>query len=293
MAQPTAPHSPQGYYAPGPWHMRAMGDMGSGCSRDDAVLLSRLQDHLPLRSQVIRLRQAWLGRAGPYDESALRRSQLFGAANFERTLRARRDSKGRVRRKESRAPVGRMNPGRARITPADRSLPERRSPTHCFGNTGSTTGRCNGGRVVGGRGVGVRKRGGSRVTRFREPDGGMLRAPYMLCIGMGRDANVSRTGPPEAPAFPVPPDALGRGFLFSFDRLSFNRSPVDRPRGAPAAAKQRSFLHRLEISQIGRRLVLLGGHQLAVGAEHVGLRADLEMIVVLRAADLAPIGPRI
>jgi hypothetical protein len=135
----------------------AMGDLGSGCSRDDAVLLSRLRDHLPLRSQVIRLRQAWLGRAGPYDESALRRSQLFGAANFERTLRARRDSKGRVRRKESRAPVGRMSPGRARMTPADRSLPERRSPTYCFGNTGSTTGRCNGGR-------------GGRRARSRRPE---------------------------------------------------------------------------------------------------------------------------
>jgi hypothetical protein len=31
MAQQTAPQSPQGYYAPGPWHMWAMGDMGSGC----------------------------------------------------------------------------------------------------------------------------------------------------------------------------------------------------------------------------------------------------------------------
>jgi hypothetical protein len=161
----------------------------------------------------------------------LRRSQLFGAANFERTLRARRDSKGRVHRRESRAPVGRMSPGRARITPADRSLPERRSPTYCFGNTDSTSGRRNGGRVVGGRGFGVRKRGGSRVTHvFVSRMAECFVRHISSRLGWAAMLTCRVPVPLKPRPSPSPPTPLAGASCFSFDRLSFNRSPVDRPR---------------------------------------------------------------
>jgi hypothetical protein len=40
---------------------------------------------------------------------------------------------------------------------------------------------------------------------------------------------------------------------------------------------------RLEISQVGRRLILLGGHKMTVGTQHVTLPGDFEMLVALRA----------
>src|SRR2546421_70419 len=53
------------------------------------------------------------------------------------------------------------------------------------------------------------------------------------------------------------------------------------PRQAPLA---RAF----EIAQIRRRLVLLGGHQLAVGAEIVRLAADADMRIVFSAMVRVP-----
>src|SRR5258708_37012665 len=54
-----------------------------------------------------------------------------------------------------------------------------------------------------------------------------------------------------------------------------------------------SFLRLLEISQIRRRLVLLGGHQEAIRAQHVALLADDEMRVVLGTRHLDPVGLRV
>src|SRR5258708_1349587 len=44
----------------------------------------------------------------------------------------------------------------------------------------------------------------------------------------------------------------------------------------------------LEIFQIGRRLTLPHRHQQAVGAEHIGIGADLDVLVSLDAAVLGP-----
>src|SRR6266571_699555 len=49
-----------------------------------------------------------------------------------------------------------------------------------------------------------------------------------------------------------------------------------------------SLRRLLEISQIRRRLVFPGGHQDAVGAEHIALLGDFDVIVVLGADALAP-----
>src|SRR5262245_62381986 len=49
-----------------------------------------------------------------------------------------------------------------------------------------------------------------------------------------------------------------------------------------------SFPRLLEISQIGRRLVLLGGHQVAVRAHHVDLFPDADMLVPLGTNGLEP-----
>src|SRR5262249_41109908 len=54
-----------------------------------------------------------------------------------------------------------------------------------------------------------------------------------------------------------------------------------------------SVARRLEISQIRRPLILLGGHQQAIGADHVILVADADMQVVFRADHLFPHWPRI
>src|SRR5262249_45680738 len=54
-----------------------------------------------------------------------------------------------------------------------------------------------------------------------------------------------------------------------------------------------SLRRRLEISQIRRRLALLGRHQQAVGAQHIALMADHDVIVLLGAIDLAPERPRL
>src|SRR5207248_8873255 len=48
-----------------------------------------------------------------------------------------------------------------------------------------------------------------------------------------------------------------------------------------------SFLH-IEIAEVGRRLVLAGGHQFAIAAEEVVLVADDDMHVALGAVVLAP-----
>src|SRR5437660_5060676 len=53
------------------------------------------------------------------------------------------------------------------------------------------------------------------------------------------------------------------------------------------------FSRWFEISQIRRRLVLLGRHQEAICAQHIVLLADFDVIVVLGAVDLAPVRPRI
>src|SRR5579872_3854499 len=52
-----------------------------------------------------------------------------------------------------------------------------------------------------------------------------------------------------------------------------------------------SLLALLEVAQIGRGLRLLGRHQVAVRAQHVGLGADLDVIVVLAAIVVAPERP--
>src|SRR5712691_520382 len=53
-------------------------------------------------------------------------------------------------------------------------------------------------------------------------------------------------------------------------------------------ATSSSLLRLLEISQIRRSLAFLGRHQQAIGAQHVALRADKEVIVVLGTIDFAP-----
>src|SRR5262249_43652780 len=45
----------------------------------------------------------------------------------------------------------------------------------------------------------------------------------------------------------------------------------------------RSLLRLVKVSQVRRRLVLLGRHQVAIGAQEVGLRADRHMVVSDRA----------
>src|SRR5579883_714500 len=45
---------------------------------------------------------------------------------------------------------------------------------------------------------------------------------------------------------------------------------------------------RLEIAQIGRRLILFGRHQQPVGAQHVALTSDTHMLVLLDAGRVAP-----
>src|SRR5260370_25669539 len=54
-----------------------------------------------------------------------------------------------------------------------------------------------------------------------------------------------------------------------------------------------SLLGLLEISQIRRRLVLLGGHQIAVRAQHIALVADVDELLTLGAYILDPDRPRI
>src|SRR5262245_48357735 len=49
-----------------------------------------------------------------------------------------------------------------------------------------------------------------------------------------------------------------------------------------------SFPRLLEISQIGRRLVLLGGHQVAIRAHHVDLLPDADMFIALGTNGLDP-----
>src|SRR5579883_2278805 len=68
----------------------------------------------------------------------------------------------------------------------------------------------------------------------------------------------------------------------------------------PASAHGLLPIVLLEIAQIGRRLVLLGRHQVAVAAEEIVLLADADMIIALAAdhvgkpdrfvADHAPVG---
>src|ERR1700686_1447305 len=57
---------------------------------------------------------------------------------------------------------------------------------------------------------------------------------------------------------------------------------------APAIRHRASIRPRLEISQIGRRLVLAGGHQVVVAAAVVGLLADLDQLLVARAVIFLP-----
>src|SRR5262249_464466 len=54
-----------------------------------------------------------------------------------------------------------------------------------------------------------------------------------------------------------------------------------------------SLLRLVEIAQVGRRLVFLRGHQVAVGAEHVVLATNMDVIVAFRADIFAPIRSRI
>src|SRR5579872_7050441 len=61
--------------------------------------------------------------------------------------------------------------------------------------------------------------------------------------------------------------------------------PVD---GRPVHALVRRFL---EVSQIRRRLVLLGRHQEPIRAQHIALLADDDVIVVLGAIVVAPERP--
>src|SRR5262249_40168798 len=79
---------------------------------------------------------------------------------------------------------------------------------------------------------------------------------------------------------PVIPDTLDSSFV-----RVFTRSP--RRRG-PAASRQSLLLRLVEISQIRRRLILLRGHQVAIGAQEIILLADDHMMVVLGTNRLAP-----
>src|SRR5262245_57529515 len=64
-------------------------------------------------------------------------------------------------------------------------------------------------------------------------------------------------------------------------------------RTAPRLAPISLLSLSVEIPQVRRSLTLLGGHQETIGAQHIVLVADSNMIVVFSAVDLAPVGPRI
>src|SRR5580704_5869895 len=56
----------------------------------------------------------------------------------------------------------------------------------------------------------------------------------------------------------------------------------------PTVYSRASLPHPPEIPQIRRRLVLAGGHEVAVAAAVIGLRADLDQLLVARAVILLP-----
>src|SRR5450631_3944751 len=64
---------------------------------------------------------------------------------------------------------------------------------------------------------------------------------------------------------------------------------------ATAMATMRAWriLRSLEIFQVGRRLALSGGHQIAVGAQEIVLLADDQLVVALGAISLGPARTRI
>src|ERR1700730_8263564 len=65
-------------------------------------------------------------------------------------------------------------------------------------------------------------------------------------------------------------------------------------RVSPACFPPRSSFPRLlEVSQIGWRLILLGGHQEAISAQEIVFRADDDLVVALGAESLAPVRMRI
>src|SRR5580704_4495313 len=58
----------------------------------------------------------------------------------------------------------------------------------------------------------------------------------------------------------------------------------------PTPSKRRpSLLRLLEISQIRRQLVLLGGHQEAVRAQQIVFRADEDVVVAVLAPGFGPL----
>jgi hypothetical protein len=62
-----------------------------------------------------------------------------------------------------------------------------------------------------------------------------------------------------------------------------------RPRPPPVLLGDYTSLTKLfEVSQIWRLLVLLGGHQKAIGAEHIVLRTDADMLVAFGTNGLDP-----
>src|SRR5215469_6529419 len=61
----------------------------------------------------------------------------------------------------------------------------------------------------------------------------------------------------------------------------------------PRNGSRGSLPRRLEISKIGRRLILLGRHQQAASAQIVGLLADPDVALPIGADVFGPSGPRI
>src|ERR1019366_7309730 len=68
---------------------------------------------------------------------------------------------------------------------------------------------------------------------------------------------------------------------------------IPEPCGAPdriAPATSRSFPRLIEISQIRRGLIFLGGHQVPFRAQEIVVLPDAGMLIVFRTDDLAPHG---
>ena len=82
--------------------------------------------------------------------------------------------------------------------------------------------------------------------------------------------------------------ALEPFFIFVTAKLMGGLNEPPQPRGAA----RRSLAGFIEIPQFRRRLVGLGGHQVAVRAHHVGLVADHHVRVVLGTVDGNPVRPQ-
>src|ERR1700736_1081437 len=72
-----------------------------------------------------------------------------------------------------------------------------------------------------------------------------------------------------------------------------SKSHADFIFGSPVLFRRPSLLRRLEISQIGRRLILLGRHQNPVAAEEIVFLAEDDLAVALGDVILRPVRARV